>query len=91
MPVGWWHQVKGLDVTIAISFTNFIFPNEYSYQNPNIKSSSNQNYTSSQQKNIPSKTVSQDIKITSQPLTNEIVETTVPHYSGSCCNEVQWQ
>lgn len=27
VPVGWWHQVKGLDTNIAVSFTNFIFPN----------------------------------------------------------------
>jgi ribosomal protein L16 Arg81 hydroxylase len=37
VPVGWWHQVKGLDVSIALSFTNFIFPNKYNFQNPNIK------------------------------------------------------
>jgi ribosomal protein L16 Arg81 hydroxylase len=36
VPVGWWHQVKGLDVSIALSFTNFVFPNEYQFQNPNI-------------------------------------------------------
>jgi hypothetical protein len=36
IPVGWWHQVKGLDVSIALSFTNFVFPNEYQFQNPNI-------------------------------------------------------
>jgi ribosomal protein L16 Arg81 hydroxylase len=37
VPVGWWHQVKGLDISIALSFTNFIFPNKYDFHNPNIK------------------------------------------------------
>jgi ribosomal protein L16 Arg81 hydroxylase len=37
VPVGWWHQVKGLDISIALSFTNFIFPNKYNFHNPNIK------------------------------------------------------
>jgi Cupin-like domain len=80
VPVGWWHQVKGLDITIALSFTNFIFDNEYKYQNPNIKYSINQNSTYSQNKTIPIKTVNEDTKITSQPLTNEIVETTDAAY-----------
>ncbi|HEY9624697.1 MAG TPA: cupin-like domain-containing protein, partial [Crinalium sp.] len=40
VPVGWWHQVKGLDVSISLSFTNFVFPNAYSYQDPHIRSGS---------------------------------------------------
>jgi LPS sulfotransferase NodH len=27
MPVGWWHHVTALDVSITVSFTNFVFPN----------------------------------------------------------------
>jgi ribosomal protein L16 Arg81 hydroxylase len=29
IPVGWWHHVMGLDVTITMSFTNFKWPNLY--------------------------------------------------------------
>ncbi|MBW4643844.1 MAG: cupin-like domain-containing protein [Goleter apudmare HA4340-LM2] len=36
IPVGWWHQVKALDISLSISFTNFIFPNSYTYQKPHI-------------------------------------------------------
>ncbi len=36
VPVGWWHQVKALDVSIALSFTNFVFPNHYEWKDPNL-------------------------------------------------------
>ena len=36
IPIGWWHQVKSLNVSISLSFMNFIFPNYYKYQNPNL-------------------------------------------------------
>jgi hypothetical protein len=36
LPVGWWHQVKSLDISFSVSFTNFVFPNLYDYKNPNI-------------------------------------------------------
>jgi hypothetical protein len=29
LPVGWWHHVRGLDVTAAITFTNFAFDNNF--------------------------------------------------------------
>jgi ribosomal protein L16 Arg81 hydroxylase len=29
IPVGWWHHVRALDVSISLSFTNFVFPNDY--------------------------------------------------------------
>lgn len=29
IPVGWWHHVMGLDITITMSFTNFKWPNSY--------------------------------------------------------------
>ena len=29
MPVGWWHHVRALDVSMTISFTNFVFPNYF--------------------------------------------------------------
>ena len=28
MPVGWWHQVKALDFSVTMTFTNFRWPNE---------------------------------------------------------------
>ncbi len=36
MPVGWWHTVKSLDVSISMSFTNFVFPNKYEWKYPAI-------------------------------------------------------
>ena len=38
IPVGWWHQVKALDISISLSFINFIFPNFYNYKDPQIPS-----------------------------------------------------
>lgn len=29
IPVGWWHQVRSLDLSITISFTNFLWRNDY--------------------------------------------------------------
>ena len=34
IPVGWWHHVRALDVSITVSFTNFIFPNSYYWIHP---------------------------------------------------------
>ncbi|MGB3534886.1 MAG: cupin-like domain-containing protein [Microcoleaceae cyanobacterium] len=34
IPVGWWHHVRSLDLSISISFTNFMFPNHYDWNNP---------------------------------------------------------
>ena len=31
IPVGWWHTVKSLDTSISLSFTNFVFPNQYEW------------------------------------------------------------
>ncbi len=36
MPVGWWHAVKSLDISISMSFTNFIFPNKYEWTFPSV-------------------------------------------------------
>lgn len=36
IPVGWWHQVESLDVSISLSFTNFVFPNDYYWEFPQI-------------------------------------------------------
>ena len=37
LPLGWWHQVAALDVSISFSFTNLDVPNEYVYANPTIQ------------------------------------------------------
>ena len=29
LPVGWWHHVEALDMTIGMSFTNFVWPNDH--------------------------------------------------------------
>jgi hypothetical protein len=29
LPVGWWHQVEGLDTTITMTYVNFLWPNEF--------------------------------------------------------------
>jgi LPS sulfotransferase NodH len=31
MPVGWWHHVRTHEVSIMVSFTNFLFPNSYDW------------------------------------------------------------
>jgi ribosomal protein L16 Arg81 hydroxylase len=38
VPVGWWHQVVGLDVSLSLSFINFDFPNQFSYKDPSFRS-----------------------------------------------------
>jgi hypothetical protein len=30
LPVGWWHHVQGLTLTIGMSFTNFVWDNDFS-------------------------------------------------------------
>lgn len=30
IPVGWWHHVEGLSLTIGMSFTNFVWDNDFS-------------------------------------------------------------
>jgi hypothetical protein len=30
IPLGWWHHVQGLDATIGLSFTNFVWDNDFS-------------------------------------------------------------
>jgi ribosomal protein L16 Arg81 hydroxylase len=29
IPVGWWHHVRSLDVSISLSLTNFRYPNDF--------------------------------------------------------------
>ena len=28
MPLGWWHQVKALDFSVTVTYTNFLWPND---------------------------------------------------------------
>jgi hypothetical protein len=37
LPLGWWHQVTSLDVSMSFSFTNLAVPNEFIYHNPGIR------------------------------------------------------
>ncbi|MDX2270796.1 MAG: cupin-like domain-containing protein [Cyanobacteriota bacterium] len=37
IPVGWWHCVRSLEVSLSLSFTNFIFPNQFDWQHPQIR------------------------------------------------------
>jgi len=32
LPVGWWHHVRALDVSMSVAFTNFVFPNAYAWR-----------------------------------------------------------
>jgi len=36
LPLGWWHQVSSLDVSLSFSYSNLDLPNQYTYANPNI-------------------------------------------------------
>jgi hypothetical protein len=28
MPLAWWHQVKSLDFSVTVTYTNFLWPND---------------------------------------------------------------
>jgi LPS sulfotransferase NodH len=32
MPVGWWHHVLALDVSMTVTFTSFVFPNHFTWE-----------------------------------------------------------
>ena len=34
IPAGWWHHVRSLDISISVSLTNFVFPNDFEARNP---------------------------------------------------------
>ncbi|MEI2423094.1 cupin-like domain-containing protein [Arthrospira platensis SPKY2] len=36
IPVGWWHHIRSLQPSISVSMTNFLFPNNYHWDYPNI-------------------------------------------------------
>lgn len=37
LPLGWWHQVTSLDVSLSFSYSNLAVPNDFSYVNPDIR------------------------------------------------------
>ena len=37
LPLGWWHQVSSLDVSLSFSYSNLALANNYSYANPEIR------------------------------------------------------
>ena len=37
LPLGWWHQVTALDLSLSFSFSNPAVPNSFSYRNPDIR------------------------------------------------------
>src|SRR5262249_18318673 len=34
MPLAWWHQVKALDFSVTLTYTNFLWPNDASKTYP---------------------------------------------------------
>ena len=36
LPLGWWHQVSALDVSLSFSYSNLAVPNHYRFDNPRI-------------------------------------------------------
>jgi hypothetical protein len=36
IPLGWWHHVRALDVSISVSFTNFRKPNHFTWYYPGL-------------------------------------------------------
>jgi Cupin-like domain len=37
LPLGWWHQVTALDVSLSFSYSNLALPNQYDFVNPTIR------------------------------------------------------
>jgi len=37
LPVGWWHQVRAIDISITVTFTNFILPNKFNWRRPHLR------------------------------------------------------
>ena len=34
LPVGWWHHVRSLDISISFAMTNFVVPNHFDWYRP---------------------------------------------------------
>jgi ribosomal protein L16 Arg81 hydroxylase len=37
LPVGWWHHVRALDVSITVTFTNFVYLNKFDWWRPFVR------------------------------------------------------
>ena len=37
LPLAWWHQVLSMDVSLSFSYSNLDLPNDFIYQNPEIR------------------------------------------------------
>lgn len=37
LPLGWWHQVSSLEVSLSFSYSNLALPNACTYQHPDIR------------------------------------------------------
>lgn len=37
LPLGWWHQVAALELSLSFSYSNLAFPNSYGYDNPSLR------------------------------------------------------
>ena len=37
LPLCWWHQVTAIDVSLSFSYSNIAVPNQYTYENPDIR------------------------------------------------------
>jgi len=37
LPVGWWHHVRALDVSITVTFTNFVHLNKFNWFRPHLR------------------------------------------------------
>jgi Cupin-like domain len=36
LPLAWWHQVAGLDVSLSVSYTNIDLPNDWQFVDPHV-------------------------------------------------------
>lgn len=36
LPLGWWHQVSGLDVTVSLSYSNLALDNTFNFNDPQL-------------------------------------------------------
>lgn len=37
LPAGWWHDVLSLDASVSLSWTNFVFDNDFHFDDPDLR------------------------------------------------------